>query len=78
MKNFFTRIMSCYYVLFTRRILLIEAHRDRSGLDRITMWGTMPDKPEEIRVLRALADSIEREHQQEERVRLVNLSKQTN
>lgn len=78
MISFFTRIMSAYHVLFTRRVLLIEAHRDRSGRDRITMWGTMPDKPEEIRVLRALADSIETEHQQEERVRLVNLSEQIN
>lgn len=78
MPNFFHRIISAYRVLMARRVLLIEATRHRDGRDRITLWGTMPDKAEQVRVLRALADSIERDHQREERTRLVNLSKQKN
>lgn len=78
MKSIINRMISATRVLFTRRVLLIEAHRGQDGRDYITMWGTMPDKPEEIRILRTLADSIERDHQIEQRKRLVNLSKQTN
>ncbi len=78
MTNLFHRLISAVRILVARRILLIEASRHRDGRDRITMWGTMPDKPEEVRVLRALADSIERDHQAEERQRLVNLNKQKN
>jgi transcriptional regulator GlxA family with amidase domain len=78
MRTIINRLISATRVLFIRRILLIEAHRGPNGRDQIIMWGTMPDKPEEIRVLRALADSIERTHQLEERARLVNTSKQIN
>lgn len=78
MTSIFNRIVSAYRVLVVRRILIIEAHRDNTDRDRITLWGTMPDKPEEVRILRALADSVEREHQAEERQRLVNLNKQKN
>lgn len=78
MTSFFHRLISAYRVLSTRRLLLIEVFRDKSKRDRVTLWGTMTDKPEQVRILRALADSIERDHQREERERLVNLSKQKN
>jgi hypothetical protein len=78
MNSFFNRIVSACRILYVRRVLLIEAHTETTGLDRVTLWGSMPNKPDQVKILRAMADSIERDHQQEERVRLVNLSKQTN
>jgi len=78
MTSLFHRLISAYRVLITRRLLLIEVFRDKSKRDRVTLWGTMADKPEQVRILRALADSIERDHQLEERRRLVNLNKQKN
>ena len=78
MKSIINRMISATRVLFTRRLLLVEAHRAKDGRDYITLWGTMTDKPEEIRILRKLADSIERDHQTEERKRLTNLAKQKN
>jgi hypothetical protein len=78
MSTIFNRVAMALRVLFARRILLIEARRGAWKQDRITLWGTVADKPEEIKILRALADSIERDHQREERQRLVNLNKQKN
>lgn len=78
MNSFFNRIVSAWRVLYVRRVMLIEAHSVKHDLDRVTLWGSMANKPDQIKILRAMADSIERDHQQEERVRLVNLSKQTN
>lgn len=76
--SFIDRIVIATRVLVCKRILLIEAKKETDKRDSITMYGTMHDKPQQIQVLRSLADSIERDHQVEERRRLVNLSKQIN
>jgi hypothetical protein len=78
MNDFFNRLVSAYRVLFVRRVLLIEAHRQKDGRDSITIWGTVHSKADQITILRALADSIEVDRQQEERTQLLNLSKQKN
>jgi hypothetical protein len=79
MNNFINRLVSAWRVLTVRRVMLIEAHHDAAlDKDAITLWGTMSDKKEQIKVLRTLANSIDADHQAEERVRMTNISTQIN
>jgi hypothetical protein len=78
MNNILNRLVSAFRVLYVRRVMLIEAHSVKDDLDRVTLWGSMTHKPDQIKILRAMADSIERDHQKEQRGRLVNVSEQKN
>lgn len=68
MNSIINRIVSAFRVLFVSRVLLIEAHSEENGLDRVTLWGSMPHKPDQVKILRAMADSIEREYKKEDTV----------
>lgn len=71
-----TRITAAGRVLFGADVLIIERRFDtEKKKDRITLWGTMQNKEDQIKVLHTLADSINADLQNE---KLTNLATQTN
>lgn len=73
MKRLLDRIACVIPLLFTRSILLIQAKpnpywkgevptADKPPATQITLWGTIDDPQLQIKILRDLADSIEKDN----------------
>lgn len=66
MKSIINRIVTAFRVLFVRRVIVLEIHREavlnidgKAERDMITMWGTVDDQGVQVQILRELAKSIE-------------------
>lgn len=60
------RLFAAFRVLFARRILVVQVkYVKRRRQDRITMYGTVTDPLDQVKILRSLADSIAADHTQQ-------------
>lgn len=59
MNSILTRIGVAWSVVFSSRVLLIERKFcKKRNKDKITLWGTLDDKVEQVKILSRMADSI--------------------
>jgi hypothetical protein len=68
------RIFCCFKVLFARHVIVLEATKDprRKGYN-VKLYGSMCDPPEEVHLLRKMADYVENGLTAEEREKLATL-----
>lgn len=73
MRNVFIHVMASFAILFRRRFLLIEVSKSkRHKTDRVSLWGTIEEREQQVYLLQELKKSIEADIEKEKNSKLTS------